>query len=320
MTAPVVVVRHAIFPDVLEELRRHAEVLDNQSGTALDGDALAAALARAHALIVPAHEPVDAAVLTAAPALRIVANIGVGYDNVDLPACFARGVMVTNTPGVLDDTTADLAFALLLGAARRMAEGDAFVRAGRWETGARFPMGLDVHHQTLGIVGLGRIGRCIARRAAGFEMTVVYHNRHRLAPAEEATVGASYRDFDELLATSDFIVAQLPLTPATRLRFGAAEFARMKRTAVFVNTGRGGVVDDAALAAALRTGRIAAAGLDVFEDEPRVHPELRLLPNVVLAPHIGSATLPTRHAMVRRAADNVIAALAGQDPPDRVQG
>jgi gluconate 2-dehydrogenase len=318
MSEQTIVVARPIFPDVLQELRRHARVLDNQAGAALDAASLAPRLAAADGLLLSAADPVTDDLLRAAPRLRVVANIGAGYDNIDIAACTARHVIVTNTPGVVDDSTADLAFALVLAAARRITEGDGFVRTGHWSMVSQFPMGLDVHHRTLGIVGFGRIGRAIARRAAGFEMKVLYHNRHRLDPAEEARLGVAYADFASLLAGSDFVVVQVPGTTGTDHLIGAAELGRMKRTAVLVNTARGGVVDDVALAAALKQGVIAAAGLDVFEGEPRVHPELLTLPNVVLAPHIGSATLATRHAMVQRAASNLLAVLAGTEPPDRV--
>jgi gluconate 2-dehydrogenase len=318
MAGTCIVVRRPIFPDILATLRGHGRVVDNQSGTSLEGDALAAALAVADALLVPASEPVGSALLDAAPRLRIVANIGVGHDNIDVPACTARAVMVTNTPGVLDDSTADLAFALMLAAARRVAEGDAFVRTGAWTSGVTFGMGLDVHHRTLGIVGLGRIGRAIVRRARGFDMKVIYHNRHRLPAAEEQQLGVAHAGLDELLGAADFVVLQTPLSSTTRHLIGAAQLGRMKKTAVLVNTARGGVVDDAALADALKSGVIGAAGLDVFEDEPRVHPDLLTLPNVVLAPHVGSATLATRHAMVLCAAGNIIAALTGAQPPNLI--
>lgn len=318
MKPQTVVVPRPIFPDILEDLRKHARVLDGQSGTTLSGQALADALAVADALLVPATEPVGPSLLAAAPRLRLVANVGVGYDNIDVAACTARAIRVTNTPGVLDDATADFAFALLLAAARRVAEGDAFVRAGSWTAGTMLGMGLDVHHRVLGIVGLGRIGRAIVRRAHGFDMKVVYHNRHRLPDPEERQLGVTHASLEDLLAAADFVLLQVPSSPATHHLIGAAELAKMKRTAVLVNTARGGVVDDAALAEALQKGTIAAAGLDVFENEPSVHPGLLSLRNVVLAPHAGSATLATRHAMVRRAADNVIAALTGATPPDLV--
>ncbi len=319
MNDRTIVVAPPIFPDVLEELRRHARVLDNQAGAPLDAVTLAARLAEADGLLAFALNPVTAELIAAAPRLRVVANIGVGYDNIDVAACATRGVIVTNTPGVVDDATADLAFGLMLAAARRIAEGDRFVRDGRWSAKSQLPMGLDVHHRTLGIVGFGRIGRAIARRAAGFDMTVLYHNRRRLDAAEESRLGVMHASLEDLLSKADFVVLQVPGTPETRHLVGAAQLARMKRTAVLVNTARGGVVDEQALVEALKRGTIAAAGLDVFEGEPDVNPELRTLPNVVLAPHVGSATLATRHAMVWRAARNLLAVLAGQEPPDRVR-
>jgi lactate dehydrogenase-like 2-hydroxyacid dehydrogenase len=318
MATPTLVVRRPIFPDVLADLRQHATVIDAQSGTALEGETLAAALKVADALLVPATEPVGKSLLDSAPKLRLVANIGVGHDNIDVPACAARGITVTNTPGVVDDATADLAFALLLAAARRVVDGDAFVRSGAWAAGTQPSMGVDVHHRVLGIVGLGRIGRTLVRRARGFEMTVLYHNRRRLPDGEELDLGVTYATLDELLTKADFVLLQIPASPETHHLIGAAELAKMKSTAVLVNTARGGVVDDAALIAALQKGTIAAAGLDVFENEPQVHPGLLSLHNVVLAPHVGSATLATRHAMVRRAADNVIAVLSGAAPRDPV--
>jgi gluconate 2-dehydrogenase len=318
MPTPTLVVRRPIFPDVLADLRQHATVIDAQSGTALEGETLAAALAVADALLVPANEPVGRSVLDSAPKLRLVANIGVGYDNIDVRACAARGITVTNTPGVVDDATADLAFALLLAAARRVVDGDAFVRSGAWAAGTLPSMGVDVHHRVLGIVGLGRIGRSLVRRARGFEMTVLYHNRRRLPDGDELELGVTYATLDELLTQADFVLLQVPASPDTHHLIGAAELAKMKSTAVLVNTARGGVVDDAALTAALQKGAIAAAGLDVYENEPQVHPGLLSLHNVVLAPHVGSATLATRHAMVRRAADNVIAVLSGAAPRDPV--
>jgi glyoxylate/hydroxypyruvate/2-ketogluconate reductase len=313
-----IVVMRPIFPDVLGEMRRHGRVLDNQAGATLDAATRASRLAEADGLMVSAADPVTPKIIQAAPRLRVVANIGVGYDNIDTAACAARGIVVTNTPGVVEDATADLAFGLMLAAARRVVEGDGFVRAGRWSTESQLPMGLDVHHRTLGILGFGRIGRMIARRAAGFDMRVLYHKRHRLDPDEEARLGVAFADFDALLATSDFLVVQVPGSTATHHLIGTAELGRMKRSAVLVNTARGGVVDDAALASALRAGKLAAAGLDVFEGEPAVHPELLELPNVVLAPHVGSATLATRHAMVQRAARNLLAVLDGAEAPDRV--
>jgi gluconate 2-dehydrogenase len=225
--------------------------------------------------------------------------------------------MATNTPGVLDDSTADLAWALMLAAARRLTEVESYIRGGEW-TGWRLKqwLGVDVHHATLGIVGMGRIGQVIARRAAGFDMRVVYHNRNRLAPDIEQRLNAAYVTMNELLRQSDFVVLQVPYSPETHHLIGAAELKRMKPTAILVNSTRGGVVDDAALVDALNAGTIRAAGLDVFENEPRLHPGFLGLRNVVLAPHVGSSTEATRRAMAMTAAKNLVAALAGATPPN----
>jgi gluconate 2-dehydrogenase len=225
--------------------------------------------------------------------------------------------MATNTPGVLDDSTADLAWALMLGAARRLTELERRVRAGEW-TGWRLKqwLGVDVHHATLGIFGLGRIGQAIARRAAGFEMKVLYHNRQRVAPEIERRCNARYASKEELLRQSDFVVLQVPYSPETHHMIGARELSLMKPTAILINSTRGGVVDDGALIAALRSGVIRAAGLDVFENEPRLNPGFLQLDNVVLMPHIGSSTEATRRAMAMTAARNLVAALAGAAPPN----
>jgi gluconate 2-dehydrogenase len=309
-----ITITRPIFPDILRMLREKAEVTDNQAGAAWDTTALGARLHGADALLATPIDPIDATVLAAAPRLKVVANIGVGYDNIDTVACKARGVIVTNTPGVVDDATADLAFSLMLAAARRVAEGDRFVRERRWNESTQLPFGLDVHHKALGIIGFGRIGKAIARRARGFDMTITYNNRRRLTAEEEQGLGVAYADFDTLLVNSDFVVLQVPGTQDTRHLIGGRELEKMKPTAVLVNTARGGVVDDEALAAALAGGTIAAAGLDVFEGEPAVSESLLALPNVVLAPHIGTATLETRHAMVMVAARNLLAVLAGGSP------
>jgi lactate dehydrogenase-like 2-hydroxyacid dehydrogenase len=260
---------------------------------------------------------VDAALLAAASQLRVVANIAVGYNNIDIAACTARGVLVTNTPGVLDDSTADLAWALMLATARRLTEVEGYIRGGEW-TGWRLKqwLGVDVHHATLGIIGMGRIGQVIARRATGFDMRVIYHNRQRLTPDIERRVNASYATKDELLAQSDFVVLQVPYSPQTHHLIGAAELKRMKPTAILINSTRGGVVDDAALIEALRAGTIRGAGLDVFENEPQLNPGFLQLRNVVLAPHVGSSTEATRRAMAMTAAKNLVAALAGKAPPN----
>jgi glyoxylate reductase len=253
----------------------------------------------------------------AGPGLRVVANFAVGYDNLDLEACTARGVLATNTPDVVTEATADLAWALLLAAARRVAEGDRFLRAGqRWIWGPEFFLGFEVHGKTLGVVGLGRIGQAVARRAAGFGMPVLYTARRRLDRDREAALGVAWRELDQLLAEADFVSIHTGLSPATRHLLGPERLARMKPTAVLVNTARGPIVDEAALAEALRAGQLGAAGLDVFEREPEVHPALLELDNVTIVPHLGTATLETRVAMGMLAAENLLAALEGRRPPN----
>jgi glyoxylate reductase len=262
-------------------------------------------------------EKVDAEFLDAAgPQLRIVANYAVGFDNIDVEECTRRGVMATNTPEVLTDTTADLAWTLLMAAARRIGEGDRFLRARQgWIWGPEMMLGQDVHHKVLGVVGFGRIGQAVARRSSGFGMRVIYFDVFRPPPEVERETGAQYREFDDLLTEADFISIHVALTPETRHLFGDQQFARMKPTAVLVNTSRGPVIDEAALARALRSGEIFAAGLDVFEKEPEVHPELLELENGTVIPHLGSATVETRDAMGRLAAENLIASLEGRRPP-----
>ena len=253
----------------------------------------------------------------AGPGLRAVANYAVGFDNLDLEACTARGVLATNTPDVVTEATADLAWALLLAAARRVAEGDRFLRARRpWVWGPEFFLGFEVHGKTLGVIGLGRIGRAVARRATGFGMAVRYTARHRLPAAEEAALGVAWRELDELLAEADFVSIHTGLSAATRHLIGADQLARMKPTAVLVNTARGPIVDEAALAAALAAGELGAAGLDVFEREPEVHPGLLGLDNVTIVPHLGTATVETRVAMGMAAAANLLAAVEGRRPPN----
>ncbi len=266
-------------------------------------------------------EKIDGEFMDAAgDALKVVANMAVGYDNVDLAAADARGVVVTNTPGVLDETTADVAFVLLLAAARRLSESERTLRAGKWEWwGPKLFMGPDVWGKKLGIVGLGRIGRAVARRARGFGMDILYHNRSRKKDAEEE-FEARYLDLDDLLEAADFVTLHTPLTDETHHLIGARELEKMKPKAVLVNTSRGPVVDEAALADALAEGRIFAAGLDVYEDEPKVHPKLLDLENVVLAPHIGSGSIETRDKMAVLAAENLAAVLRGEEPKTPVSG
>jgi glyoxylate reductase len=282
-------------------------------------EALLRGVSSADGLLSLVTDRVDAELLAAAPRLRVVANMAVGYDNIDVPACTARGVLVTNTPGVLTETTADLAWALMLAAARRIVEGQKLIEAGGW--GPWHPMqmvGVDLYGASLGVVGAGRIGGAVLRRGAGFGMSLRYHNR-RPSPELEAATGAAYLPLDELLRTSDFVVVTVPLSAETRGMFGAAQFAAMKDSAVFVNISRGAVVREAELVEALRAGRPWAAGIDVFEREPigADHP-LLALPNCVAVPHVGSATVATRTRMAALAATNLVAALTGAPVPSPV--
>lgn len=319
---PSVLVTRATFPDIASRLREHFEVTDNPSDTILTPAELVGRLQGKQGVMSTGSERIDAALLDACPELKAVCNVGVGYNNIDVAACTARGVVVTNTPDVLTQTTADFGIALMLATARRITESERFVRRGEWQkTGIHDQMlGSDIHGATLGILGMGRIGQAIARRAAlGFEMQVIYHNRSRLAPDAEAKAHARYVDKDTLLRESDHLILVLPYSPEAHHTIGADELARMKPTATLTNIARGGIVDDEALAHALRQGMIAAAGLDVFEGEPRIHPDLLTLPNAVLTPHIGSASVNTRRAMAALTVDNLIAALgcgphAGQPP------
>lgn len=318
---PAVLVARAIQPEVVARLREHFEVEDNPGDQVFSKDELIARLRGKQGLFATGSERIDEAVLVANPQLRAVCNMAVGYNNIDVPACTARGVVCTNTPDVLTETTADFGFALMMATARRIAESEHFLRRGEWKKWS-FDMftGSDIHGATLGILGMGRIGQAIARRGAlGFGMRVIYHNRSRLDAAIEQECRAAYVSKQELLQQADHLVIVVPYSPASHHAIGAVELAQMKRTATLTNIARGGVVDDAALAQALATGLIAAAGLDVFEGEPTVHPHLLNVPNVVLTPHIASATVATRRAMADLAADNLIAALglgpsAGKPP------
>ncbi len=313
---PAVLVARAIFPDIVEQLSRHFEVESNPDDTLWPRAELVRRLQGKQGVFTTGGERIDAELLAACPGLRICANMAVGYNNFDLPAMTAAGVLATNAPGVLTETTADMGFALLMAAARRVTEGEHFLRAGAWDRWAYdMLIGQDVHGSTLGIIGMGRIGQAIARRGAlGFGMRVIYHNRSRLPATDEAALGARYVSKQELLQSADHVMLVLPYSAASHHTIGAAELALMKPSATLTNIARGGIVDDAALAAALREGRIAAAGLDVFEGEPKVHPDLLACRNVVLTPHIGSATVPTRRAMAQLAADNLIGYLVHGKP------
>jgi glyoxylate/hydroxypyruvate/2-ketogluconate reductase len=316
MNKPRILVARAVFPETIAALEQHFEVESNQSDAAWSKQDLIARLQGKVGAFTTGTERIDADLLAACPELKICANMAVGFNNFDLPAMTARKVLATNTPDVLTETTADFGFALLMATARRITESEHYLRAGQW-TKWSFDMfaGADVHGSTLGILGMGRIGQGIARRGAhGFGMDVIYHNRSRLTPALEAECKARYVGKDELLKTADHLVLVLPYSAESHHAIGAKEIAQMKPTATLVNIARGGIVDDAALAQALRDRRIAAAGLDVFEGEPKVHPDLLTVPNVVLTPHIASATVPTRKAMARLAADNLVGYLVDGKP------
>ncbi|HLF24625.1 MAG TPA: D-glycerate dehydrogenase, partial [Burkholderiales bacterium] len=295
------------------------EVTSNQSDVPLSPDALAQKLADKDGALTTIADRIDSALLERCPRLKAVCNIAVGYNNIDVPACKERGVMVTNTPGVLDDATADFTWTLILATARRLTEAEAWLRAGEWK-GWKLKqfLGHSVHGATLGILGMGRIGQAVARRARGFDMTVLYHNRNRVDAAIERSVNAAYVSFDDLLARADILTLNVPYSPATHHLIGAAQLACMKPSAILINVARGGVVDDVALVAALKQGRIAAAGLDVYENEPKFLPDFLALKNVVLAPHIASSTEATRHKMAMTAAQNLVAALTTGKPPNLV--
>lgn len=313
---PSILVARAIFPEVVARLREHFDVETNDTDAPFTPQQLAERLQGKVGVLTTGSERVDAGLLAACPQLRVVANIAVGYNNFDVPAMTAAGVLATNTPDVLTETTADFGFALLMATARRVTESEHFLRAGLWTKWALDMFaGAEVHGSTLGILGMGRIGQGIARRGAhGFGMKVVYHNRSRLDAASEAACQARYVSKAELLQQADHLVLVLPYSAESHHAIGATELAQMKPTATLINIARGGIVDDAALAVALRERRIAAAGLDVFEGEPKVHPDLLTVPNVVLTPHIASATIATRKAMANLAADNVIAFLSQGQP------
>jgi glyoxylate reductase len=269
------------------------------------------------ALVCLLTEKIDDELLAAAPKLRIVSTVSVGYDHIDVPACTRRNVMVTNTPGVLDETTADLAWALLMAIARRLVEGDAWVRTGSWPGWELDQLlGGDVHGKTLGVIGFGRIGRGMARRALGFQMKVLYYNRTPVPVEVERELCAEFADLDRLLRDSDFVTLHVPLSSETRHLISTAAFEKMKRTAYLINTARGPVVDEAALGRALEEKEIAGAALDVYENEPKIHPALLSRRDVILAPHIGSATIETRTQMAVMAATNAAEFFAGRRPPN----
>jgi glyoxylate reductase len=315
---PIFAVTAALPGRAPEMLATAGEVRSDADSERMERDDLLALVEGVDVAVTMLYDRVDDELLDAAgPGLRGVCNVAVGFDNVDLAACAARRVVATNTPGVLDDATADIAFGLILAATRRLGEGERLIRAGRpWRWGMGFMLGHDLHGARLGIVGLGGIGSRVAHRGRAFGMEIAYTSRSESPHAAE--LEATRLDLDELLATADVVSLHAPLTPATHHLIGARELALMKPTATLVNTARGAVIDEAALAAVLAEGAIAAAGLDVFEDEPRVHPGLLELENAVLVPHLGSATVETRAAMAELAAKNAIAVARGETPPTPV--
>ena len=304
---PAILVTCPTFPAIFEQLTTHFEIEDNQQDQIFSEDELIAHLQGKDAAFTSGNTRFTAKVIENCPQLKLICAMSVGYDNIDINACAQRGIVVTNAPDVLNQTTADFAWALLLATARRVTESEHWLRAGHWNRWElRGFLGADVHGKTLGILGMGRIGQAIARRSMGFDMKVIYHNRSRLGPDQEAHANnAKLVSKQELLAQSDHLILMLPYSAPTRHCMGAPEFAQMRKTATLINVARGGVVDDAALITALKTKQIAAAGLDVFENEPRFHPEFLTLPNVVLTPHIASASEATRQAMQQCAFDNL---------------
>jgi len=312
---PSLLVTRALVPSVMQALGERFEVDVFDGDGAISREDLLKRIQGIDAALTLLTEKVDAEFFDAAgPQLRIVANHAVGFDNVDVPEATRRGVPVSNTPDVLTETTADLAWALLLAAARRIAEGDRFLRSRTpWIWGPQMMMGVDIHGKTLGVVGFGRIGQAVARRASGFGMKVIYSSSS--GPRSVDGIEAEHREFDDLLKEADLVSVNVALNDATRHLFGEAQFRAMKPTAVLVNTARGPVVDEQALARALQAGEIFAAGIDVFEKEPEVHPELLECENAVIIPHLGSATIDTREAMGMLAAENIVAVFEGREPP-----
>ncbi|MBD1544567.1 D-glycerate dehydrogenase [Arthrobacter sp. IA7] len=312
-----VVVTGRVPDAALEKLRAEHEVDAWAGPESIGREELLRRVAGADAIVSLLTERVDGELLDAAgPQLKVVSNVAVGYDNINVPACTERGIVATNTPGVLTEATADIAFGLILMATRRLGEGERLIRAGQaWKWGMFFLLGSSLQGKTLGVVGMGGIGQATARRAKAFGMDIVYQSRSEIDPAIAAELGARRVDLDELLTVSDVISLHCPYGPATHHLIGAEQLSAMKSSTYLVNTARGPIVDEAALAAALREGVIAGAGLDVFEHEPKVHPELLDLENVTLVPHLGSATVETRTAMAVLAADNALAVLRGEQPP-----
>lgn len=312
---PIIAITNT-FPEVaIRKLAEYAGLTLNDTGKSLSREALKQLAGKSQALITYLTDPIDREIIEAGTNLKIIANYGAGYNNIDVATATQKGVWVTNTPGVLHETTADLTWALILGMARRIVEGDRFTRQGKfkgWE--AKMFLGADVYGKTLGVIGCGEIGRAVARRATGFNMKVLYHQRHRLPQEEETRLRAEYASLEDLLKNADYVTLHVPLTAETKYMIGKGQLSQMKKSAYLINTARGKVVDDKAMISALRTGQIAGAGLDVYENEPALEEGLIELDNVILLPHIGSASTETRDRMALLVADNVLDALTGTRP------
>jgi glyoxylate reductase len=303
--------------EILSLIGQEHQVESYGADPPIDRRSLLRSLGDKQGLLCTITDRIDTEVLDVAPALKVIANYGVGFEHIDVDGATRRGIVVTNTPGVLTEATADLAFALILATARRVVEGDRRIRQGKFQYWAPLLfLGQDVNGTTLGIIGMGRIGTAVARRAKGFGMKLIYHSRTRLSSAEEKELGASWQPLEQLLREADFVTLHVPLTPSTRHLIGSRELELMKSSAYLINTARGPVVDEAALVTALRQGQIRGAGLDVYEQEPELCPGLADLENVVLLPHLGSATVNTRTRMALMAAENLLAGLRGDPPPN----
>lgn len=312
-----ILVTREVFDETIVFLQDHFEVESNQTDRLYGREELVAKLGGKDGAQTSSSDRVDGELLDRCPTVKAVCNTAVGYNNIDIEACTRRGVMVSNTPGVLTDSVADYSMGMIIATCRRMTEGENYLRSGEWKgTFLKQMLGQDVHGATLGIMGFGRIGQAIARRARGFAMKILYHSRGRAAPEAERDSGATYVGKEELLRTADVVLLILPYTPETHHYIGAKDLAMMKPSAVLVNMARGGIVDDAALIHALKVKTIRAAGLDVYENEPKFNPGFLELKNVVLSPHIASASEPTRKAMAMTAAKNLVAALSGEPPPN----
>jgi glyoxylate reductase len=315
---PKVLITRPIQQSVIDQISRHCDVQVHPVDEPMPPELLASSMRDVDG-VMPAGVRISKEIIDAAPRLRVVSNIAVGYDNIDVEACNRKHILVTNTAGVLTEATADLAFALLLAVGRRVAEGDRYVRNGHWKQWEwNCLWGTEMHGKTLGLYGFGRIAQATARRARGFSMRILYHARHRASASVEKEFAAEFVDRETLLRQSDFLSLHVPLTPETRHAIGARELALMKPSAFIINAARGPIVDEEALVQALRVGRLAGAGLDVFENEPQVHPALMGMENVTLSPHVGSATAETRLRMALLASENLLAALRGERPPNLV--